>query len=619
MGPSPDSRKRWWSLSRLWHCVRRLRPRLRLSWWFWSWSEQWPVVQFLVFVRGLPLFGLWALAAYFLWLLIRNLTGLQLGETPAIEVATLLISLFTAAVGFGIQQWNQMEDYQNLLQVVETAEEEIGRLAELIQKRNYAEAARLYQELSGRREREWRTTRVRYKLKKVWEKAPLELRDVVDFVEKFEEIANLSNKPEKEQAYKRAVRWGYENLDDFWRQKLRGGLINEDVRKFFDGELLRQIGEEERAAVLRPWKQLTFWRSPWHPDPLVERALTALGIEDPFRPPRAEQDHRLWQEAYFPPNWLPRDLAVPWAVVGAEGSGKTAAALYLIQKSFRARRLPIYLPLVLSNDILNDVLAVVAQAVADTLMWYLAVRPDSLDLQDTRGWTATAWLFKHFVGLEEQQVHFFYLAGWPDDGWGAAALERFRTLGPVDHRLPSGETLASLVRSACPPQMDGVSVFVDVQEVGDEVDACRALDRLADAVVLYARAGVTLHLFLPEEEFGSCFDLRSPALYRQGFNIYVTRAEWTPETLKKVLESRIKEEIDREIDSWCDPNARAQKPGPSARLTRSAKTPRALMEAGHRLLARIGERTEPGADPYRLTVEDLDELLGPLVESEETG
>ncbi|MGB9872888.1 MAG: hypothetical protein ACPLYD_14680 [Anaerolineae bacterium] len=370
--------------------------------------------------------------------------------------------LFSAMVGFAVQQWNRMrEEQQEEERKRREALQELEELRELLQQRDYDRALRRYQVLERRDFFPW--TELREAVQELWnEEAPWELQRWAQL---------CTSRPEKEHApsespgeegtpaacrekgpneanhVMEAILWAYRVLPSAFgstpqvlkeqlekkpamlleaervlandvdgRALLRSlpASVFEEVEK--KGRPQEVVECSRRLQTLRrspsPW--LTLWpedRSPDHP--AVARGVRALGLQcNPFGPERAEMDPLLGEYGYRPPAiWGYLSSPQPMVILGGPGSGKTATALLLayncqfpIGQPLRKEILPVYLfpyetPLPVSDEAsCRHLLDQVARAVAEALLQTIARHPYLFTEQNPGGQAAIASLWIACLG-----------------------------------------------------------------------------------------------------------------------------------------------------------------------------------------------------------------------------
>ena len=353
----------------------RFRFWKRLAHHWWRWSEDWPLASVLVFVKALPLLGLWLLIAYVVYTLLETATG---------QSSTALIgTLITTLAGFGIQQWKMISsDEEERRKRLRDAMNEIEDWWRLLQD-DYSKGARRYLSLSRRNDRVWKKERIQSELNEAWQTiAPADLRDAVrllacvDEAERFKKIAGET----EESRPAHVLEWTLENLDDDWRQKTWQGFLSLSNLPAYaihiDGRRLQQAQQRQWVQILRCSPQISLWhRLPPTPDMALASGLCYVGLQvPPFGNAVAETDSALLKTRISPNWWKDIHLLETALYTGDKGAGKTATALWMAYDARTADQpaFPVYwrgTPDQLQFEAL-------ARSLAHTLLHYLAVTPE---------------------------------------------------------------------------------------------------------------------------------------------------------------------------------------------------------------------------------------------------
>jgi hypothetical protein len=292
-------------------------------------------------------------------------------------------------------------------------------------------------------------------------------------------------------------------------------------------------------------------------------------------------------------------------IFGADGSGKTASALFLAyeqwQKWEKEVFFPIYLPVAALSQPERFLKEQVAPTLAMFLLKYLAVEPRHfLDLRQRQA--AIARLWGHYFGEFAHVRLLLYEAGLPDFGFGQHFLDRLGFLmGDCSFSgLLSDESLIELISSCYPADFTGLLFLLDWQpdRVSDALD--RIKKYLSMTEQLNRRGGV-VKFFLPS-------DIKQPLLADLDLNFFykdgIIDLEWNEGDLKSLLERRLQLQKDVSVlEELCNPDARALKP--QQRLLEKAETPGKMIYKVNKLLANLD-------DDEKLTTPEIESWLKTL-------
>lgn len=578
-----------------------LREQFHLWHWlapsWWHWSDSWPLTSVLVFVKALPLLGLWLLVAYGVY----NLLSVELQEQSASLVGTIVAAL----VGFGIQQWKLLSDAEREREKsLKDAETEIEHWRRDLQK-NLSTGARRYLELVEQEGATWGNYRIEGCLKEAWKTtAPDELRDAIrllTYIDKPERFYRTAEGMDVSRPVT-VLEWALKNLDDDWRNKAWIGFHLLSQKKKFRLEVstvrLQQVEQRQWVQILRPWLQISLWRDlPAMTDTALFQGVQQLGMESsPFGCAAAETDHVLLKTRIKPAWW--DEVAAPQTAfyVGDEGAGKTATALLWTYDIFRegASTFPVYW----RGTLERLELVALARAMAQTLLNYLVIYPNAFLQCAINRKSSIAHLFARYLPYGMP----FHLceAGAPDEGRSAQMAEEIReleTLAPVDKLLRNVEVM-NLLSQVRPEGFTSTLLLLDIQNPRGQTNrASIDLGQLCDRL---ARAGIITKVFLP-------ITLRYIVVAHPTIPHY--NLAFSKEDLKLILEQRMVHAGDSDLSTWCDPEARELVQDLDDRMVEAADgKPGVLFRKGNDLLRCIGKKEG------LLSVEDLSEILGLPIE-----
>jgi hypothetical protein len=474
-------------------------------------------------------------------------------------VSVVVVTLAGALLGFAVQQWKQIADEeQRARQFREAAFAEIESLKSLIS-RAPAEAARRYQEYQERTAYSWRDPQIRARLEAVWQSsAPQELRHGLELLRAYERdkekwTAKLESLGSG--VALTSLLWSYKNLnEDFQktvasmlsdlcqekyiqvvnhyiatdrqsRHLLRMGACKERLQQFRDNPKASQEAREVAKSLLRlplrPSPSVLLWTDYRLPDlPDVAAGMRLLGLcDNPFGPELAELDPLL-PEYWACPSVLesargPR----PVLVLGAPGSGKTAAALLLAYDCTyppasprESGAFPVYHTprLDVSPDKARRVqLDALARAVAQALANYLASDLYAFLEHEEASRVAIVQLLATYADLTGNLAWQLQRAGLAAEGTAAQILRQMKEIerragGIVSDSSSHERVLIDLLGKARPAGLAYTYALIDlaVEPLSEEAIAFASRVRpLFDLTVPLARVGVYLKAFLPEKLF----------------------------------------------------------------------------------------------------------------------
>jgi hypothetical protein len=381
--------------------------------------------------------------------------------------------------------------------------------------------------------------------------------------------------------------------------------IHPDHQESVPTEVLRDMhGHKPWRAILSTWPHLLLLRDPAPIDPALEAGRKHVGLNgNPFGASRAEADSILMENATRLPDWLGRLQGLQTNIcLGATGSGKTATALLLARKSLKEGKVfPIYYPLESAKVSIRQM----SEAVAWTLLHYLAALPHDFLEADVAAQSAMAQLLTHFLGPDLALQ--FHGAGLPLVGEGQKMLAVIRDLmeNASSDRRPDDLTLLSLLSRARPESYSYVTILVDVQcDVECESYAEKLVSPLLTASKRLADVGIFSKIFLPSRYEPALQALDST---RGKEAVYL---DWT---VKGRLETLLRQRwpfhrtqpnsVRDAMRQWYGEPGGVRLSITDRLIEASDGNPRKMIVLGNALLRRIGEKHA------FLDTEDIEEIL----------
>lgn len=516
---------------------------------------------------------------------------------------SIFISLVTGLMGIGWKWWEQEQkererreqqekerqeqerrEQERKRNAIETALDKIKSLEALLHS-NVSEAARRYWEYSHATDFPWQESEVKNRLPTVWVlNAPRELQNLVTLQRAFPEqwtktLAQIGN-----DAAIQSLIWAWRMLDEDWQQRIRSMLV---------GNVEKEIQARSWQAILKPWRQVYFWKPGYSSTPLdVAKALGLLGLErNPFGSARAECDELLF-DTWVDVEWASLQAPQLQTVVGKPGSGKTALALFIIRASVCAKTaFPIYVSGCPTEPTRRAQLDYLARAVARTLLHFVAFYPKSFLEQDIASRSAMAHLLGMYIGVGKDLALQFQKAGLEPIGEGRRMHQELeRLLSNTALAAPPEDEMLALLGAARPHGFPYTLVLVDLPDTTQNDVASVWLDLAA------LLQGELVYLKI----------LGSDELKALAKNV-VVQLGWLEGQLQTLLRNRLGVVGVESLATWCAPSA--QQFSPEQRLVQAAQgLPGRLIHLGNQLLAQL--TTHP--DDPRLTEQDLHIVLGPL-------
>lgn len=536
--------------------------------------------------------------------------------------AAVVISLLTALLGFGIQQWNMMieEKAKEKLQKREGALAEIGKLQSLLEEKQFDSALGRYQELRKRIQTPWQDETIQSELEAMWrEAAPRELQNWLslrDLTDK-DKIASI-------------ILWAYKHLqsrsgevaqtlaefittdtiysvekvltqDTHGITLLRNSALTpilKDLSKSSDNKAAQACAKRILDKILRTTEQISLWSeeralSP----PATMRGVQALELSDnPFGPEWAERDPLLKSYGIRPASfweWLKGPH--PVLALGAAGSGKTATAFLLAHDCGYppanpniAGVFPVYHVIGFDGAVKTEAHSPfdpLARTLTESLLQSIAQNPYRFSDQQAQSKAAMAYLMLWYLGagtFNNLKLH-LRRAGLESVSAGVAVIKEMETLvSDTSICAPPDEmTLMDLLGWARPVECQRTYLLMDFgiapnDERIEEVSA--ALRSILERANHLARSKTYLKVFWPQR-----------LMKKLGTHIPVETVEllWTKKYLQEMLETRLTTIGIPSLSSiYSDPAMEG--PDPDERLIETAQlSPRRLIQLGNEMLARV--------------------------------
>ena len=492
-----------------------------------------------------------------------------------IAAGSLVGSLLSVAGTYFARQQAEEREQQREEQVERALAEIESTLPDLLE-RDPSEAARwYYRRAEKERVFPWTDERVEERLQVVWESKADERLQKWMGIWRGERLAYGREIGE-------VVEWAFRTLDEEWKIDIVDWVVKNPGRA---GDLLKEIEKELWISILKPWPSVRFY----HRQPAEEVA---------FAYTRAEEDPWLAEEeaVLLPRQWEELDEHL-W-IVGAEGSGRTAAAFLVVWEKVlerigegRASPFPFYcrypfLGQAGGNGSASDGAEAIAGVLAKALVHYITLRPNDFFEQGPAHRAAMSCLFAYFFGLQPRQ---YSLAGLSPH----TTHRLLEDLGDLvgDARPPREEVLEVMGR-AFPRGFQGLLLLLDVENTAGE--SARELIGLVDW--LQGR-NIGVKVFLPERLKGVLGD-RSYLEWK-----------WQEEDLRSLLKTLLDRVGKNAVQDWCEPMPGMDVEGWVVRA--AGGTPRGLIEKLRELRERLEEKQQR---KQKLSEEDLEELLRPYPE-----
>lgn len=548
----------------------------------------WPLSHLIVFVFALPLLLVWLLVGLVSWWVLFLLGWVRAGVT--VEILAALIPAF---IGFAVQQWSLLVAEEKLREDRrKEAQNEIRRLAGLVNS-DPSEGGRRYLEYIQSDDWVWQDPMIQQHLRGVWEIAsPQALRHTVALRSALvddEKWKKAQAEIGTENVHKSLV-WAWRMLDEDWQKHIRPMLA---------GTVEREIESRSWQAILKPWRQVCFWKpNCFHTPPNLAKAIELLELQrNPFSSERAEQDDLLFE------TWVGLEWSLqtpqPQIIVGKHGAGKTALALYTIRNSIEHKTaFPIYVPDFPNEPTPYAQLDNFARAMARTLLHFLAFYPRSFLEQDIASQSAMTHLLGLYIGTGSNLALQLQKAGLESIAEGKRMFQELeRLLSNISLARPPDDELITLLSAARPSGFPCTIILVDLPEVSETTiktlgDTARAL---LDLLSAFHGEPIYLKMLLPD------------ALSALAPNNDVIRLVWSEERLRTLLRNRLGILGAKSLNAWCDPEAAQSDPDQSM-IQAAQGLPGRLIHLGNELLAQLASHP----DYPKITAQDLDKVLGNL-------
>lgn len=517
---------------------------------------------------------------------------------------TVLVSTAIGLVVFVLQQQYQQQKQKTEETRRTIAFEDIETLRGLLAS-NPAEAANYYIECGRRQDYPWTLPEIKKALEHVWQSAaPLQLQELIPLVQAplTEQIAVIKKKDTDYMV--NVLGWGLAHLDtQAWQAKVNGLLSTLQTLPEYQ-YFINNVERREVNAIINIWPNLVLNTSNqvWRGDKDIEQGMKVLDLKiNPFGPGQAEEDTFLWRCRVDLPAINQLRQAESTIVTGPAGSGKTAAALLLIEDNLRElKTFPVYWPLE-EEKIVDLELASVVRVVARTLLSYLAIKPAAFLEHRIEEKAAIAHLTGRYVGVGPKLNLLFHQAGLSQFGNGQkmlAELNRLLKDVPFDDRLNDTDLLHLLAHSR-PFGFARTMLFLDIQPTPKYIppQSASRRDRLYNLAKLLEKREIFMTTLLPDT-------ILSTEEKENLATIDHIVLEWTNDHLADLLTYRLKKgaEVDT-LAAWFVPWQRDL--DADRRLVERANgSPANLLISCNMLLKHIGQTKK------LLTEQDFIEVLG---------
>lgn len=578
---------------------------------FWQWvREQWRDFRQWAknFLVGLVALALWLAFALLIYALLYKAVSyfanfpffladaLDLLRKLLSESTSLLAAFVTALLGFAAQQWRSWREEERERE--ERQREvfgELERLNQALERRDFADALRLYRSFRERCRGAWKGLGAEEQIGNIWESAPRPLQI-------WAKLSEKRRKPALEWEVLEALVWGwridpehrgvaekilweitqrqaeplYQLLRDrpAWHTILRSGLLE---------KWLHALPEE--ATTLRTWQDAPLHLpSPWEGilRPPEDRGFAAWlegwGFSfNPFGPEHAELDPKLAEYGIWPAALEGVRGHRPAIVFAHPGFGRTAGARLLARACSEAATpetgaFPVFVRADNWPQTPKDWLEAIGRAVAKGLL--RACVQDSYALFQHPGGPAVAQLLAFCFGTGESLAALLHRVGIDKEAHAYILGEVGRF--PTGGQSPDQAMLEDLLQRARPAKFMCTYAILDIPlpPPSEMASAGSSLSTLSGLVIPLSSRGVFLKIFLPKK-------LR-PFL-NWSVPVEPLSLRWSEEELKDAVQKRLIEASRGNVQTLAAicPHL----PEPENWLVQSAKgSPRQLVRLGNQLL-----------------------------------
>lgn len=534
------------------------------------------------------------------WKALRKL----LSESPS-----LLAAFVTALLGFAAQQWRSWREEERERE--ERQREvfgELERLSQALERRDFADALRLYRSSLGRCQGTWKGLGAEERIGNIWESAPRPLQIWADLSENRRE-------PALEWEVLEALVWGW-RIDPEHR-----GVAEKILREITQGQAkpLYQLLRGRlawrtilRSGLLEKWlsalpkkeaKTLKTWRDapPYLPSPWegVLRPPEDRGFADrleswgfsfnPFGPEHAELDPELAKYGVWPAALEGVRGYRPAVVFAHPGFGRTAGARLLAHACSEVTTpetgaFPVFVEADNWPQTPKDWLEAIGRAVAKGLL--RARARDPYALFEHPGGPAVAQLLACCFGAGESLVALLHRIGIDKEAHAYILGEVGRF--PTGGQSPDRAMLEDLLQRARPAGFTCTYAILDIPlpPPSETTSAGSSLSTLLGLVIPLISRGVFLKIFLPEA-------------LRPSLDWFVPVEPlslcWSEEELREAVQKRLEEASRGKVQTLAAICPHLSEP--ENWLVRSAGgSPRQLVRLGNQLLKEAYQKSQaPGS------------------------
>ncbi|MDW8069171.1 MAG: hypothetical protein RML46_09675 [Anaerolineae bacterium] len=557
-------------------------------------------------------------------LCIRNI-AVHLLE--ALSGGAILSAILAGFIGFGVEKWRKsVEAEKERTERLRNALQELEQLGQALDRRKYREGLSLYRLFRERCQREgiWRDIGILEDARSLWErKAPLPLQNWVALIEGIQ-------KSELDLKTLEALVWGrlldpdnwekqgrallkelitpdsleslvslFEKEPELWKSLLRIEIIGQRLKE------LEQITPEKQKSsltTLQNWQKMPPLKMPppWErvnrpPDPPeFTKWLQQFGFsQNPFGPEAAELDPLLAKYSHWPSMLEPVRGPRPALVLGAPGSGRTAAAIILYFKCLfppgcpeEPGVFPVWLEIDAWPQNPEDWLWRIGRVLAEGLLRICGQDPYALFTTPEVS-AAVAHLFTYYFGPADQVEFHLRRQGFPRSVVDYVMGEIGVYADRFSEKKADPVTLRDLIGRARPADLKATYIFIDVLAFrpADANPRVTSLATLMEITGLLTRQGVYLKLFLPEEAGKLLLDFwpTQPIFLK----------EWPQNDLREMLQRRLIWSSNGQVESLGIVCSREEyPPDPDTWLIQSAQgSPRHLVELGNQMLQTTWEKS----------------------------
>jgi hypothetical protein len=468
------------------------------------------------------------------------------------------------------------------------------------------------------------------KIKNVWnENAPHELV-MISGLEQARLLGNLKEfvdqlDEREKQLINPALRFALiRMMDESWKISANQIVLKLiDINFSVDSDLLVLLEKRYRYSITKVWAHMDYWQSIGTPSPDASEEIKFKYLRktaSPLGTPKAEHDRLIVQSHYgnfrssdgsedYLYDEITRDYSI--IVLGKGSWGKTASAIWLLDQTINRKItalkgtnnppvFPVYCPVPVNGN-LNDI----ARCFSLAILNYLAFEPSSFFQRSMVGKSSIAHLLSIYLASGTNLTLRFREAGLPRTGIGLELSKEITNLmRGIKLTTPVEEaSLLKILGESFPFGFEKTWFILDFQGNLD-VNKPDITNNCINLIQKIEQIGVVTKSFISYTDRFIREFLNTP--------VPIRRLEWQCDDLKGLIELRTDLTSLGSISEWCEPNARYPRfpISPDDRLlSASGGTPRGVIQKANELFQRISEKQSP------LSVDDLDEILGPFQET----